>query len=238
MPYWLARHAFLVIDAGDAILLDLRADKYIGLASFQAQQLSHVVEGWPVAPVNRAEGPGSEVSSSGSLVRSLLERGLITPDERAGKDAAPVIFERPSEEIGPDTWYGNVRIQAWDLLNFSSAVLTASAWLRLRSISAAVRHVQGRKYSRHEPDPPGRDSLARLISVFARLRPYVFTSRDKCLLESLALFEFLSRQEIFPTWVFAVHSSPFAAHCWLQSGSIVLNDTLENVRNFTPIMVV
>ena len=38
-------------------------------------------------------------------------------------------------------------------------------------------------------------------------------------------------------WVFAVKGAPFAAHCWIQLGDIVLNDSVENVRAYTPIMV-
>ena len=33
-------------------------------------------------------------------------------------------------------------------------------------------------------------------------------------------------------------ASPFSAHCWVQQGDVVLNDTIENVRPFTPIMAV
>jgi len=31
---------------------------------------------------------------------------------------------------------------------------------------------------------------------------------------------------------------PFQAHCWVQFEDHVLNDHLDNVRNFTPILIV
>jgi hypothetical protein len=43
---------------------------------------------------------------------------------------------------------------------------------------------------------------------------------------------------VFPRWVFGVQSRPFAAHCWLQLGGVVLNDTVDHVKRYTPIMVV
>jgi Transglutaminase-like superfamily len=38
--------------------------------------------------------------------------------------------------------------------------------------------------------------------------------------------------------VFGVNADPFEAHCWVQAGSVVLNDTLGRVSSFTPIMSV
>jgi hypothetical protein len=52
------------------------------------------------------------------------------------------------------------------------------------------------------------------------------------------LLEYLAWYRIFPTWVFGVQTRPFAAHCWLQHENIVLNDTVEHVTRYTPIMTV
>jgi hypothetical protein len=38
--------------------------------------------------------------------------------------------------------------------------------------------------------------------------------------------------------VFGVREAPFTAHCWVQDGAVVLNDHLENVDLYTPIMTV
>ena len=57
-----------------------------------------------------------------------------------------------------------------------------------------------------------------------------------CLFDSLALIHFLARFRVFPDWVFGVTADPFEAHCWVQTGGVVLNDTVERVSAFTPIM--
>jgi hypothetical protein len=70
------------------------------------------------------------------------------------------------------------------------------------------------------------------------LRIFLFSHRDRCLHDSLALLEFLARYDIFPDWAFGVRARPFVAHCWVQHGDIVFNDTVEHVAGYTPIMVV
>jgi hypothetical protein len=67
---------------------------------------------------------------------------------------------------------------------------------------------------------------------------FLFSSKDECLYDSLALLEFLARYRIYPDWVFGVQTRPFAAHCWVQQGDIVFNDTVEHVTGYSPIMIV
>jgi hypothetical protein len=35
-----------------------------------------------------------------------------------------------------------------------------------------------------------------------------------------------------------VKLEPFGAHCWIQDDDTVLNDTVEVVRQYTPVLVV
>jgi hypothetical protein len=53
----------------------------------------------------------------------------------------------------------------------------------------------------------------------------------------MALNEFLSKYDFYPTWVFAVRARPFAAHCWLQHGDQALTDIPFNLRQMVPILV-
>jgi hypothetical protein len=143
----------------------------------------------------------------------------------------------PSLELSPESLNG-LATDAGCCVRFSVAVAKAAALLRLRSLEAIVARVRRRKPAeprRSSGDGPGCDELAAL---FARLRPFLFTGHDRCLFESLALLEFLATYGHHPQWVFGVRARPFAAHCWVQHGSIVLNDTLEHVSGFTPIMQV
>ena len=51
------------------------------------------------------------------------------------------------------------------------------------------------------------------------------------------LIEFLAAHGQFPMLVFGVQAHPFNAHCWVQHADVVLNSTLEEVVQFTPMMV-
>lgn len=58
----------------------------------------------------------------------------------------------------------------------------------------------------------------------------------RCLWDSLALAFFLLRRKVQCEWVFAVQMQPFGAHCWIESGDVLLNDALEYARQFIPII--
>jgi hypothetical protein len=100
-------------------------------------------------------------------------------------------------------------------------------------IVEAVRERKSRNASR-----AGRTDFERarlLASVFERLRLF-YPRSYLCLFDSLALIHFLARFHVYPDWVFGVNADPFEAHCWVQVGNVVLNDTVARVSAFTPIM--
>jgi hypothetical protein len=51
------------------------------------------------------------------------------------------------------------------------------------------------------------------------------------------LREWLDKAGLRPALVFAVRLDPFAAHCWLQHDELVLNDAVDRVGAFTPVLV-
>jgi hypothetical protein len=76
------------------------------------------------------------------------------------------------------------------------------------------------------------------VTAFVHLRPLFYTTREACLLDSLTLTHFLARYGVFPTWVFGVKTDPFYAHCWVQQGDFVFNDSPDFIKGFSPILVV
>ncbi|MET0535632.1 MAG: lasso peptide biosynthesis B2 protein, partial [Steroidobacter sp.] len=58
-----------------------------------------------------------------------------------------------------------------------------------------------------------------------------------CLFDSLAMLYFFFGEGVQPQWVIGVRSSPeFVAHSWIQHRATVLNDSVERVSVYTPIM--
>ncbi|MEW9573842.1 lasso peptide biosynthesis B2 protein [Rhodanobacter sp. Si-c] len=81
------------------------------------------------------------------------------------------------------------------------------------------------------------ENLLQASWQFAVARRYV-PIEPICLLDSLSLLRFLSRRRLPANIVFGVTSEPFTAHCWVQAGDIVLNETLSDAIAHTPIRMI
>jgi hypothetical protein len=87
----------------------------------------------------------------------------------------------------------------------------------------------------------GRLAAQAEIEALARLardaQPF-FPGTARCLGSSLFLLGLLHRGGLGARWVFGVRTWPFEAHCWVEIDGVILNDSLEHVRSFTPIVAV
>ncbi len=85
-----------------------------------------------------------------------------------------------------------------------------------------------------EANLPALIKIAKAFDASERLLP----SNNKCLRRSLAMAAYLAHRGIAANLVIAVKMRPFAAHAWTQVGDIIINDHIDNVRPFTPILAV
>lgn len=112
-----------------------------------------------------------------------------------------------------------------------------------------VRHYYGRPFSHligearrgaHNLDvttAPPAPATVRRAAAFARLLPWT-PFQGECLFRSFMLLRFLQLAGQDARWVFGVRTWPFQAHCWLQVGETVLDDSADRVAPFTPIFAV
>ncbi|MEP7244213.1 MAG: lasso peptide biosynthesis B2 protein, partial [Gammaproteobacteria bacterium] len=236
MPYALAGHVFVCREGEHVVFLDVRKDRYFALEAAQTSGLGQVVPGWPVAGAqggpSHESAPHVEGPTHSAVLALLLERGLLCEHPAVGKDATPATPVAPGGELTADSLDGSSRLNAKVVGQFIASAATASFVLKYHRLERVLRRVARRNGAsspgRRSPWP-GAERALELVAAFASLRPFFFTSKDACLFEALALSEFLARHEIFPRWVFGVQARPFAAHCWLQQGDLVLNDTVEHV---------
>ena len=82
----------------------------------------------------------------------------------------------------------------------------------------------------------GRDA-ARTIRAFEYAR-LLRTAADRCLPRSIALALCLASDGMRANVVVGVRLAPFGAHCWVQQGGDVLNDSVEEVLCYRPILVI
>lgn len=235
--FFLSKHIFLCRSDDCVILLDLKRNKYLSLSRDDAFALSGLVHGWPVS-TNQIHPSVSEADAS-SIARELLKQKILTTDAAKGKEATVTRSVTPTKSLVDDPGFPCEPRSYWRLPFVISASMAAKYHLAARSLEWIVCRVKHRRLARNAGHPRADDVRTReLVALFSYVRPLLFTAKNACLLESLALINFLASAGVFPNWVFAVQPEPFAAHCWVQVGQTVLNDPLDCVKDLVPIMVV
>jgi len=186
---------------------------------------------------------GSE--GANAFISKLLTCGILTTDPANGKEAQPVSMARPETTLtaldlaaNSDPFEARPAITFIHVVNFLCASIAARLALRWRPIASVVSRARARKARSGAARDPNITIARSLVAAFVHLRPLLFTTKDACLADSLALILFLARYRLFPTWVFGVQTGPFAAHCWVQQGDVVFNDTPDHVRRYTPILTI
>ncbi|MFC5342938.1 lasso peptide biosynthesis B2 protein (plasmid) [Brevundimonas staleyi] len=116
--------------------------------------------------------------------------------------------------------------------------MTARASLKLFRLGKIVERIERRRPIVSHHNPAGSEELERSVARACQVVRRLTAAKDQCLTSSIAMLNVLASQRTFPNLVFGIKAAPFEAHCWVQSGTRVLNDTLENIGLYTPIRVV
>lgn len=227
-PLTLAQHAFVCRCDREVVILDVRRDRYLAVDAVRHAALAALVQDWPAC---NDESGSVDATPTLSLAKSLLSLGVLTQAPQTGKSASPLRAVVARSECNQSTHAG-----LRTLFAVLSATLIASLILRWLPFERVIARVRKRHSTPH--GSTDTDELRELVGQFQYAHSWLFSSDRRCLHESLALLEFLARHRHFPDWIFGVHTTPFAAHCWLQHEDVVVNDSLENVAQFTPIMMV
>lgn len=231
----LANDVFFCLTQGQGIFLDLKRDDY------SAIPIAIGPAGCGELDLDTAISQAFERHR-----RDLLDAELINEQEQGGDVRAFESLGRPASNIfDPDDQraFGmqrdlgrDVRIGLGDVMAFFLASHRASRLLKARHIYDLVRGVRERKAAAN-----GRadhlHALRRHTAIYRKLRPW-YPRPYLCLYDGLALIEFLAHRQLFPDWVFGVQAQPFGAHCWVQQGDVLLNESTEYAGQFTPIMSV
>lgn len=230
----LASHVRACDCGSSVILLDLRRSRYIGVSKAVSRTLAGHVEGWPTRkePVDAATLPDTFLGAA----RSLLSQGILTDQQ---VDPAPMLnLDQATASIDVDASPACRTLGTRRFLQFTTSVAVAAWGLRYRSLQAVARSIAARRALLSMPEAESLQAMGSGVAAYEALRPFAFTAREKCLLDSLALVTFLAKDGLAPRWVIGVKAGPFGAHSWVQSGKTVLNDQHEYVCQFRPILVV
>jgi hypothetical protein len=177
-----------------------------------------------------------EIGSNGDKhvagLEPLVRRGLLVPTDIAG-----VSINLAQAAVRPTSEAPQVAPPIILIFSAIAEQLRVAVALRLCPLRAVIAEVQRRKRSAAEHGRrPGRNGDNR-AAAFRAASKYL-SSDSQCLRRSVALANQLLARHDDVQLVFGVCLRPFGAHCWVQRGDVVLNDTLESVRRFTPVLAV
>jgi hypothetical protein len=235
--YLIPDHVYLCKTCDGIVFLNLRDDKYIGVGGEELPHLQTLIPGWPVDQVPDTTPAMHERACH--VATELHRAGLLTKDKATGKAACPPTLQKGECSIFERSSDTHPHVSPALLIRLIYATLVVFGILKFQSLEWAVNRIRSRKHARSQHvDLATSASVVTLTRKFFRLRPLLYSSRNKCLFDCLVLLEFLSGFGSLPTLVFGVTTFPFKAHCWLQSGPLVLTDYCENTREHSPILVV
>lgn len=202
----------------DLVFLNVPADRYLCLPGESRR-------------VMRAPRSNAVTVAHPDVAAELAGAGLIeqaTPIARLGEPWAghPTSSALPTRGELP-------RVR--DLGEATVSLLDLFLRYRGRSFGELVRLAQDGATA--TPDMLPSADLLDVVADFHRWCPYAPIS-GKCLLRSFVLLRLLQRRGYGVRWVFGVSTWPFKAHCWLQCGATVLDDTFEHLWPYQPILVV
>ncbi|MEX2495103.1 MAG: lasso peptide biosynthesis B2 protein [Woeseia sp.] len=232
--YKLANNAYICLVDDRLVFSDIRHDRYCCLDRRDTQTALQLFHSFPGSDIPRSSESSLTSSKQTKLIiRALNQAGLLADGKTGGKALAPVRVPPPMENLDTSRITASPRPGHW--ASFLQATISASAKLRFQSLQRILRGVERRKRRHSQAQERDRETMLSLAAIFHQLRLY-YVREYLCRFDSLALIEFLAYYRHFPDWVFGVTGEPFTAHCWVQDGKYVLNDSVDFVRRFTPIM--
>jgi len=223
MPAYVLRREISCCRIGDEVVfLDIIRDRYFRLPSDLERAFLRFMDGEQLEPRS---------------LEALVQRGVLLPCSAGGQRVwakAPTPLRSAMEMPSPP-----VRV---DLPTGADVLLTTlrARWdLRTKPLGAILSELgpiaeNPATAPRHGADAP---YLFDCAAQFRRTRLYAPVAM-RCLIDSIAMTRFLRRRRLAAQIVFGVALNPFSAHCWVQSGDVVLNDSIGNVNAHTVIRVV
>ena len=237
----LTKQTFVALTDDTLVFLDLHRDKYSCLERQHTRAIARLL-GLPVeAAFEREEVVADqEHKETATVIRDLIDRGLVTRDQTEGKRAE---FVRQYSELREMLGYlpgEGPKVRVGDVVKLIKALIVTKAFLQFASMEHIVMRVKRRKNCVYAQDRVARDDerINELVELYKILKPLFVTVKDQCLFNSLFLIEFLACYGVYPDWYFGVRLNEFYAHCWVQDRNVIYDDSIMKTSANKPIMAI
>lgn len=223
--------------AGEGVLLDLPANRYLGLTALSARLWTVLGRGGSrddlvraaACPDSFAGVPAEKVverqldqwEKAGLLIRSPDEGPTDLPVPRPELPRAVAAVLPADVAKAPLSSRQLVR-QIWDSMKVKRS-------LRRAGLSATIRAIQRIPLCGSELTPSRQ---AMILRAYWMVRRPFAQGRPDCLSRSLGLYQTLRHAGFDASVCIGVRKCPFAAHAWVEAGGLLLNDSLDNVEQY------
>lgn len=140
----------------------------------------------------------------------------------------PVNWPRPASQLSLARDASRPRLG--DIVLTGASLSSVRRGLRRGALASLVSDIFQPIAKSVENEPDAIGFAMRFLSA-RRWLPH----QAHCLTDSLALLLYLRRYGASAALIFGAKLDPFAAHCWLQAGTTLLNDRLDRIEGFTPV---
>lgn len=225
MSYALREHVSFCNAEGRLVFLDIREDRYFRLPDHLERGLLTYLD------------DGCKRSHA---LETLVEMGVLV--RRPGKHDLIAPMPHPLARSAMELSTSASTLRPTHIARATSALLSTRVRLKTSSLQSTLRRLvvyrhENASASGSAADTENEQRLLQATAAFMRVRGLV-SKAGSCLPDSIALARFLASEGLPVDVVFGVTGIPFSAHCWAQSGDIVLNDAIGNVQAHTPILVI
>ncbi|MBV2150403.1 MULTISPECIES: lasso peptide biosynthesis B2 protein [Sphingobium] len=223
MPFMLRDDLCFCKSAGAIIFLDARIGRYFALPERFVEPFSRWLDGRPPS------------FDDVPILQHLVAQGFLveTADLPQRLNIKFASLPPPEVEVDPDGRFPSIPLAV-------CAIASRLIWtwrVRHQPFSSLIDRIKSiRRPSSCGMKKASRRDLVRLVHAF-RFSDLILGSHDRCLPRSLALVTICRKYGLSPVLVIGVQATPFAAHCWVQDGNVVVNESPDRAQMFTPILV-
>lgn len=226
----------LVTPGNVGTLFDLKGNQFVALSPTSATIWHAVFERqermpWPsVSAALRLSSPETVGLVNEQLRLWQADRLIGHPSERP-PDAVTRSPRSALRELPPPDLFTWVTPSAIGSLGL--ATVRAMRALRRSGLEAALRHLGLAKS--HGQKSTASSQLPELLCAYWAIRRAFRQGRLDCLERSLILSWMLVGAGLKPVLCFGIVQMPFRAHAWVEIDDVVVNDSVDSVRNYSVI---